>query len=128
VDKRRPRANESQVMNLIGEVQGKNVLIRDDMVDTGGTLVQAAYLLKERGALDIYSACTHGVLSGAALKKIDESPIKKMIICDSIDHDNTSLSSKFEILPCAGLFGEAIRRIFDEESVSSLFDDHPVSA
>lgn len=128
VDKRRQRANESQVMNLIGEVQGKNVLIRDDMVDTAGTLVQAAVLLKERGALDIYAACTHGVLSGAALTRVAESPIKKMIICDSINHEGKVLPPQFEILPCSGLFGEAIRRIFDEESVSSLFDDQPVPA
>jgi ribose-phosphate pyrophosphokinase len=128
VDKRRPRPNESQVMNLIGEVQGKNVLIRDDMVDTAGTLVQAAVLLKERGALDIYAACTHGVLSGAALSRLAESPIKKMIVCDSIDHTGKSLPEQIEILPCAGLIGEAIRRIFDEESVSSLFDDQPVAS
>ncbi len=126
VDKRRPRANESEVMNLIGNVEGKNVLIRDDMVDTAGTLCSAADFIKERGALDIYAACTHGVLSGQAIEKIEKSPIKKMIITDSIDHSNRKLSGKFEILTCSGLIGEAIKRIFDEESVSSLFEDQPL--
>lgn len=126
VDKRRPRANESEVMNLIGDVQGKNVLIRDDMVDTAGTLCSAAHFVKERGALDIYAACTHGVLSGKAIEKIDQAPIKKMIFTDSIDLCGRDLPEKFEILSCSELFGEAIKRIFDEESVSSLFEDHPL--
>jgi len=126
VDKRRPRANESEVMNLIGDVQGKNVLIRDDMVDTGGTLCSAAHFVKELGALDIYAACTHGVLSGKAIEKIDQAPIKKMIFTDSIDLCGRDLPEKFEILSCSELFGEAIKRIFDEESVSSLFEDHPL--
>lgn len=126
VDKRRPRPNVSEVMNLIGDVQGKNVLIRDDMVDTGGSIVSAASFLKERGALDIYAACTHGVLSGAAIEKIEKSPIKKLIISDSIDHSKSKLSNRFEVLSCAELIGEAIRRISDEESVSSLFEDQPL--
>jgi ribose-phosphate pyrophosphokinase len=126
VDKRRPRANESEVMNLIGDVQGKNVLIRDDMVDTAGTLCSAAHFVKERGALDIYAACTHGVLSGKAVERIDQAPIKKMIFTDSIDLCGRDLPEKFEILSCSDLFGEAIKRIFDEESVSSLFEDQPL--
>jgi len=126
VDKRRPRANESEVMNLIGDVKGKNVLIRDDMVDTGGTLCSAAHFVKEQGALDIYAACTHGVLSGKAIEKIDQAPIKKMIFTDSIDPRRRNLPEKFNILSCSELFGEAIKRIFDEESVSSLFEDHPL--
>lgn len=126
VDKRRPRANESEVINLIGEVKGKNVLIRDDMVDTAGTICSAAHFLKERGALDIHAACTHGVLSGQSVENIDNSPIKKMLITDSIDHSRHSLPEKFEILTCAELIGEATKRIFDEESVSSLFEDQPL--
>lgn len=126
VDKRRPRANESEVMNLIGDVKGKNVLIRDDMVDTAGTLCSAAHFIKEQGALDIYAACTHGVLSGKAIEKIDQAPIKKMIFTDSIDLGGRDMPEKFEILSCSELFGEAIKRIFDEESVSSLFEDHPL--
>ncbi len=123
VDKRRQVANESKVMNLIGDVKGRTVLIRDDMVDTAGTLCNAAAYLKQRGAGDIYAACTHGVLSGTAIQKINDSPIKKMIISDSIDIANKQLSDKFEILTCSELIGEAIRRIFDEDSVSSLFDE-----
>ncbi|NOY88995.1 MAG: ribose-phosphate pyrophosphokinase [FCB group bacterium] len=125
VDKRRPEPNVSKVMNLIGDVEGRNIIIRDDMIDTGGSICSAAEFLKERGALDIYAACTHGVLSGKALKRIEESPIKKMIISDSIDQSQRNLSDKFEILSCSELIGEAIKRIFDEESVSSLFEDQP---
>lgn len=126
VDKRRPKANVSEVMNLIGDVKGKNVLIRDDMVDTAGSITSAAKFVKERGAQDVYAACTHGVLSGQALERIEESPIKKMIISDSIDHTNSKLSGKFEVLSCADLIGEAMKRISDEESVSSLFEDQPL--
>ena len=126
VDKRRPRANESEVMNLIGDVEGKNVLIRDDMVDTAGTICSAAHFLKERGALDIHAACTHGVFSGQAIGNIDNSPIKKMLITDSIDHSRHHWPEKFEVLTCSKLIGEAIKRIFDEESVSSLFEDQPL--
>ena len=126
VDKRRPRPNQAQIMNLIGNVEGKNILIRDDMVDTAGTICQAAHFLKERGARDIYAAATHGVLSGNAITRIIESPIKTMIITDSIDHSGKPLTDKFEILTCSELIGEATKRIFDEESVSSLFEDQPL--
>ncbi len=125
VDKRRPKANVSQVMNLIGQVEGQNILIRDDMVDTAGSICSASEFLKERGARDIYAACTHGVLSGQAIERIDKSPIKKMIICDSIDQTKRNLPPKFEVLTCSELIGKAIKRIFDEESVSSLFEDQP---
>ncbi len=123
VDKRRPKANESKVMNLIGDVAGKNVLFRDDMVDTGGSLCQAAAYVKEMGALNIYAACTHGVLSGEAVARIEESAIQKMIISDSIDQHSRDLTDKFEVLSCAGLIGEAIKRISDEQSVSTLFEE-----
>jgi ribose-phosphate pyrophosphokinase len=123
VDKRRPKPNESKVMNLIGEVEGKTVLIRDDMVDTGGSLCQAAEYLKDRGALDIYAACTHGVLSGNAIDRIEQSAIRKMVLSDSIDQSSKALTNKFELLTCSHLLGETIRRIFDEESVSVIFDD-----
>ncbi len=123
VDKRRPKPNESKVMNLIGDVEGCNIIIRDDMVDTAGTICQAAHFLKERGVQEIYAVCTHGVLSGEAFKRIEEAPIKKMIITDSIDQTSRNLSEKYEILTCSELIGEAIKRIFDEESVSSLFVD-----
>jgi len=123
VDKRRPRANECEAMNLIGDVEGHNVLIRDDMVDTGGSICSAAAVVKEKGALDICAACTHGVLSGQAVERISASPIKKMIISDSIDHSHRELPDTFQVLSCADLIGEAIDRIFDEESVSSLFNE-----
>ncbi len=126
VDKRRPKPNVSEVMNLIGDVEGKNVLIRDDMVDTGGSIVSAANFVKEKGALNVYAACTHGVLSGSAIEKIEKSPIQKLIISDSIDHTQSNLSNKFEVLSCADLIGEAIRRISEEESVSSLFEEQPL--
>ena len=123
VDKRRPRANVCEAMNVIGDVEGKTVLIRDDMVDTGGSLCSAATAVKEKGALEVYAAATHGVLSGQAIERIVQSPIKKMIISDSIDSSHRHLPDKFEILSCAELIGEAINRIFDEESVSSLFSE-----
>ena len=123
VDKRRPRPNQSKVMNLIGDVSGKTVLLRDDMVDTGGSLCQAAEYLQQRGAGDIYAACTHGVLSGSAVDRINNSAIKKMVISDSIDQDSKALGDKFEVVTCSSLLGETIKRIFEEESVSVLFDD-----
>ncbi len=128
VDKRRPRANECKVMNLIGDVKDKNVLIRDDMVDTGGSLCSAAHFLKESGAKDIYAAATHGVLSGDAVQRIYDSPIKRMIITDSINQSQRSLPDTFDILSCAELIAEAIKRIFDEKSVSSLFMEIPLTS
>lgn len=125
VDKRRPKANEVEVMNLIGDVKGQNILIRDDMVDTGGSLCSAAHFLKERGALDIFAAATHGVLSGQAIERISESPIMQMIITDSIDQSHRSLPDKFKVLECGELIAKAISRIFDEQSVSSLFSETP---
>lgn len=125
VDKRRPKANEVEVMNLIGHVEGRNVLIRDDMIDTGGSLCSAAEFVKKRGALSVYAACTHGVLSGDAVQRIVNSPIEKMIVSDSIDGSHRGLPDVFEVLSVAELIGEAINRIFDEESVSSLFKEIP---
>jgi len=123
VDKRRPRANESEVMNLIGKVKDRDVLIRDDMIDTGGSIVKAAECVKERGAKNIYAAATHGVLSGEAIERLSNSPIIKTVISDSIDHTQRNLPDCFEVITCSNLIGEAIKRIFDEESVSSLFDE-----
>lgn len=125
VDKRRPQANEVEVMNLIGHVEGRNVLIRDDMVDTGGSLCSAAEFVKKQGALSVFAACTHGVLSGEAVKRIVDSPIEKIIVSDSIDGSRRDLPEVFEVLSVAELIGEAINRIFDEESVSSLFKEIP---
>lgn len=123
IDKRRPAPNQSEVVNVIGEIEGRNILIRDDMIDTGGTLCQAAEAMVKSGALDIYAICTHAVLSGNAIERINDSVIKKMIISDSINIEKKDLTDKFLVLSCANLFGEAIMRISGEKSVSSLFDD-----
>ncbi len=123
VDKRRPAPNQSEIMNIIGEIRGRNIIIRDDMVDTGGTLCQAAEALAAAGALDIYAVCTHPVLSGNSVERISNCVIKKMIISDSINVEVKILTDKFVVLSCANLFGEAIMRISGEKSVSSLFDD-----
>ncbi|MCK4856498.1 MAG: ribose-phosphate pyrophosphokinase [candidate division Zixibacteria bacterium] len=122
IDKRRPEDNRAEVMNVIGDVKGKNVVVRDDLIDTGGTLVLGAEALKEQGALDIYACVTHGVLSGDAIRRIEESPITEIIITDTIDRNSVNLPPKFTVLSTAGIFGEAIRRIWHEESVSKLFD------
>jgi ribose-phosphate pyrophosphokinase len=121
VDKRRPRPDAVEMMNVIGEVEGKNVVIFDDIVSTGSTLVEAARALKDAGAKDIYAAGTHGVLCGNAIERITDSPVKELVVTDSIPHDASSLPSKFRVLTVAELLGEAIRRIHDEESLSSLF-------
>lgn len=121
VDKRRPRPDAVEMMNVIGEVEGKNVVIFDDIVSTGSTLVEAARALKDAGAQDIFAAGTHGVLCGEAMERIDRSPVKELIITDSIPHAAGSLSPKVQVLSVAALLAEAIRRIHDEESLSSLF-------
>jgi ribose-phosphate pyrophosphokinase len=122
VDKRRPSPNHSEIMNVIGEVEGKNVVIRDDMVDTGGTLAQAAEALAQNGVKDIYACCTHPVLSGNAVEKIENSLIKKIIVTDTISTENKKLTKKFEIVSMAQLLAEAVKRIHLEESVSVLFE------
>lgn len=122
VDKRRPAPNKAEVMNIIGNVQGKNVVIRDDMADTAGTLVNAAQALKEHGAEEIFACCTHGVFSGNSYERIEESPIKKLLVSDSINFDPSGRCSKIQILSMCELFAEAIKRIAGGESVSSLFD------
>ncbi len=121
VDKRRPRPDAVEMMNVIGEVDGKNVVIFDDIVSTGSTLVEAARALQDSGAREIYAACTHGVLCGDAKERIAASVIKELIITDSYPHEPARLPSKIRVLSVAELLGEAIRRIHDEESLSSLF-------
>lgn len=122
VDKRRPRPNVSEVVNVIGEVDGKNVIIRDDMIDTGGSLTGAAEALKKSGAETIYAACTHALLSGPAVQRIEESSLTKLIVSDSIGLAPNKRIDKLEVLSVASLFGEAIGRIHEEKSVSSLFE------
>ncbi|MFC4293268.1 ribose-phosphate pyrophosphokinase [Sphingorhabdus arenilitoris] len=123
VDKRREKAGESEVMNIIGDVAGKFCILHDDMVDSGGTLCNAAEALKAQGATDVVAYCTHGVLSGNAAERITGSVLKELVITDSImATDEVSDAHNIRYLPIAPLLGEAIRRIADESSVSSLFD------
>jgi len=121
IDKRRPDINQAEVMNIIGEVDGKDVIIRDDMVDTAGTLTEAAAALKEHGARRIIAACTHGVLSGNAVERIEKSPIESFFVSDTIAHTGEIKSSKLEVLSISSVFAEAIARIHEERSLSSLF-------
>jgi ribose-phosphate pyrophosphokinase len=122
IDKRRPAPNEAKVLHVIGDVKSRDVVILDDMVDTGGTLVQSVEALKERGAQRIFAACTHPVFSGKATEKIRNSSLEKMIATNTIPLKNAvSSEDKIEILSVAELFGEAIRRINEGSSVSSLF-------
>jgi ribose-phosphate pyrophosphokinase len=123
VDKRRERPGESEVMNVIGDVAGRFCILVDDIVDSAGTLCNAAAALKDAGAQDVIAYCTHGVLSGAAVQRIDNSALLELVITDSIAaYEAAEASKKLRILTIAPLLAEAIRRIADETSVSSLFD------
>ena len=123
IDKRRPKPGKSQVMNLIGDVRGKSCLIVDDIIDSGGTIVNAAEVLKKRGATEIYVFITHGVLSGDATRKIQNSKIKKLFITDTIDNSNKiKNNNKIEVLSISSLMAEAIKRISNSTSVSDLFN------
>lgn len=122
IDKRRPSPNVAQVLHVIGDVKGRDVVIFDDMVDTAGTLVLSAEALKKEGARKILAACTHPVLSGKAIEKIEDSPLEKLIVTDTIPlNDKAQACRKIITLSVAELFGEAIRRINEGSSVSSLF-------
>lgn len=123
VDKRRERAGQSEVMNIIGDVKGQSCILIDDIVDSGGTLCNAAQALLDQGAKSVSAYITHGVLSGAAVERVNASALKELVITDSIlAADAAKDSLRIRILPIAPLIGEAIRRIADESSVSSLFD------
>ena len=120
VDKRRPRANVADVMNVIGDVKGKTAILLDDMVDTAGTLCKDAEALKDFGAKHIYAACSHGVLSGPAVERINHSPIEELMISNSVPLNGKNVP-KVVVLSVAPLLAEAIKRIHDDESVSQLF-------
>jgi ribose-phosphate pyrophosphokinase len=123
VDKRRERAGESEVMNIIGDVEGRFCVLIDDIVDSAGTLCNAAGALKEAGAGGVVAYCTHGVLSGAAAARVDKSALTELVITDSIAaYEAAKATPKIRLLTIAPLLAEAIRRIADESSVSSLFD------
>lgn len=124
IDKRRPRPNESKVMNIIGEVEGKSCMLVDDMVDTAGTLCHAAQALKDEGAVRVVAYITHAVLSGAAIDRISKSVLDELVVTDTIPLSDAAKScSRIRQLSVAGLLAETIRRISDEESVSSLYID-----
>lgn len=123
VDKRRPRAGVSEVMNIIGDVEGRRCIIFDDIIDSGGTLCNAAAAIKDAGAAEVSAYITHGVLSGKAIERIDASVLSELVVTDSIDVTaKAASSSKVRALSVAPLLGEAIRRIANDESVSKLFD------
>ncbi|MCX7896806.1 MAG: ribose-phosphate pyrophosphokinase [Rhodocyclaceae bacterium] len=122
IDKRRPRANVAEVMHIIGEVEGRTCVIMDDIVDTAGTLTKAARALKEHGAKKVMAYCTHPVLSGNAVARIEESELDELVVTDTIPlRDDALASKKIRVVTIAGLLAETIIRISNEESVSSLF-------
>ena len=121
IDKRRPRQNETEVMNIIGDVAGRNVILIDDIVDTAGTLTTAADALREAGAQDIIAACTHPLLSGPAYERIERSALDRLVVTDTIPLKRPA--DKIEVVSVAGLFSDAIRRIYTDDSISTLFVD-----
>ena len=123
IDKRRPKPNEVEVMNIIGNALDRNILIVDDLIDTAGTFYNAVEALKKAGAKEIYGACTHPLFSGDAVSRIEATGIAKIYVTDSIVmHERWKANSKIEVLSVAELFGEAIKRAFHDKSISSLFD------
>ena len=123
VDKRREKAGESEVMNIIGDVEGRACFIIDDIVDSAGTLCNASNALLEQGATEVYAYVTHGVLSGDAVERVNNSSLTKLVLTDTIEESDSVLkSNKIEVISISSLLGEAIKRISDEKSVSSLFD------
>ena len=123
IDKRRPKANVSEVMNIIGEIKDKTVILVDDMIDTAGTITNGANALIKMGAKEVYACCTHAVLSGPAIKRIEESEIKELVMLNTIQLPEHKNHEKFKVLSVAPVFAEAIRRIYEDVSVSKLFED-----
>ena len=122
IDKRRPKANESQVMHIIGEVEGRTCLVIDDMVDTAGTLCKAARALKERGASRVIAYCTHAVLSGKAISNISASSLDELVVTDTIPLSAEARDcDRIRVLSAASLLAEAVRRVSNEESISAMF-------
>ena len=119
VDKRREEANKSEVMNIIGDVAGKDVILIDDMIDTAGTIVKAAGAFKEQGAKSVSAFCTHAVLSGPAYERIESGPLDGLVVTDTIPLKQES--DRIKVISVAPLFGEVIRRVYHDESVNSLF-------
>ncbi len=122
IDKRRPKPNVAEVMNIIGDIKDKRVILVDDMIDTAGTITHGAKALKERGAKEVFACCTHGVLSGPAIERIQESPISELVVLDTIPLPEEKRIDKLKILSVAPIFAEAIKRIYGDVSVSEMFD------
>ena len=123
IDKRRPKPNQAEVANLVGDLKDKDVIIIDDMIDTAGTLCNAAETAINEGAKSVISVATHPVLSGGAIKKLKNSPISKVIVCDTIKLNENQEFDKLEIISVADVFGESIKRIVEGTSLSSMFHD-----
>ena len=122
IDKRRPQANVMEVMNVIGDVKGRTCLMIDDMIDTGGTICQGAQALTEHGAKEVIACCTHAVLSGPAIKRLQQSVISKVIVLDTIELDASKRIDKIEVVSIADVFAEAIERVYTDLPVSKLYD------
>ncbi|KOR26181.1 ribose-phosphate diphosphokinase [Clostridium sp. FAM 1755] len=123
IDKRRPKANVSEVMNIIGDIKDKTVILVDDMIDTAGTITNGADALIKMGAKEVYACCTHAVLSGPAIERIEKSVIKELVMLNTIDLSEEKTLDKFKVLSVAPVFAEAIKRIYEDTSVSKLFED-----
>jgi len=123
IDKRRPKANVSEIMNVIGDIQDKTVILVDDMIDTAGTITNGANALVKLGAKEVYACCTHAVLSGPAIDRIKESAIKELVMLNTINLTEDKRIDKFKILSVAPVFAEAIKRIYEDSPVSKLFED-----
>ena len=124
VDKRRPKANAIEIMNVVGDVSGKTCLMVDDMIDTAGTICQGAEALVKNGAKEVYACCTHGVLSGPAIERLNASPIKQLVVLDTIDiPDEIRNNPKFKIISVAKYFARAIKSVYSDASLSAIYED-----
>ena len=121
IDKRRPKPNVSEVMNIIGDIKGKTCILLDDMIDTAGTITNGAHALAERGAKAVYACCTHGVLSGPAMERLQNCPIEELVTLDTIVIPEERKIPKIKTISVASLFAEAIKRIYNDTSLSELF-------
>lgn len=124
IDKRRPEPNVVEVMNIIGDVSGRTAILIDDIIDTAGTISLAANALKQAGAIELYACCTHPVLSGAAMERLEASPLTEIIVTDTIPLRQPCTTAKIKVLSVAPLIGEAIVRIHEQQSISKLFEPH----
>ncbi|WP_163195351.1 ribose-phosphate diphosphokinase [Clostridium thermarum] len=123
IDKRRPRANVCEIMNIIGEIKGKTCILVDDMIDTAGTITNAANALSELGATEVYACCSHGVLSGPAIDRIRDSAIKELVMLNTINVTEDRMIDKIRTLSVAPIFAEAIKRVYEDLPISKLFED-----